>query len=82
MPKDKTKEIVREYWKAFVEGIISPFILYAFMSINTLLFILGIAIILIDLYTLYYSIVELEDPKFLIIFLITEIFFGGSKDGK
>lgn len=77
MSKYNVKEIVGEYWKVFVEAIVSSGIFYAFMSINTLLFILCLAIIAIDIYTLYYSIVELEDPKLLIIFVITEFLIGG-----
>ena len=72
MPKDKVKEIVGEYWKAFVEGIVTSAIIPAFMSINRILFAVGLMFIITDVIILIHSVVELEDPKFLFVFFVTE----------
>lgn len=67
------------YWKAFVEGLITTILLGYFMPINLALFLLGLILIIIDLGVLLYSIIELKDPKFLAVYLLTELFIDNSK---
>jgi hypothetical protein len=82
MVKEKAKGIFEEYWKLIVEGTLTAILVPYFMSLNPLIFIVGLVLIVIEIIALVYSIIELEDPKLLIVFLITEVFSGGSNNGK
>ncbi len=68
----KTKDRIGEYWKAIAEGVVSTILLYVIMSQNSLGLFIGIMLILTDIIILLYSTFKLEDPKMLIVFLITE----------
>ncbi len=68
----KIKEKTQEYWKAIIEGTISSVLLYVIMNQNFLGLLLGIMLIITDITILLYSTFKLEDPKMLIVFLITE----------
>ena len=80
MPKDKLKEIGREYWKAIGEGIFSAIIIGYFMNLSIILFIFGLFLIFIDTLVLIHSVVELKDPKLLIVFLISEYIIKNEKN--
>ena len=66
------KELFSEYWKLIVESLITaPLVLY-FWEASLVFKIIMIIIILFDFYLIYYTLFELNDPKLLIGFIITE----------
>ena len=71
MAKDPIKDFVQEYWPLFVEGILTPIILYAFMPINRWTFLFGLLIIAGEVYIVIKTLSE-GDFKLLFVYLITE----------
>lgn len=79
MPKDTIKEVVAEYWSLLLEGIVTAALLSYFMQQNFILFIIGFALIVVEILLLVYSLVKLQDPKLLITFILSEWFMGDGK---